>query len=170
MLQWCVLICIISHLKRDVLEAVGRGWWGVDGKGRGWEVGGCTKCPLCSPRIGKMPCRAWFVHVCVCVSVYLCVCVGATPVRRAWGKQWDHYNECVHVHIRVSVCEADIVKGISLRGTRALKTVGYINLLCPNCFPLLTWLVTMPFSLSQSLSKTHTWSHILPLTFSRTQQ
>lgn len=48
---------------------------------------GCTKCPLCSPRIGKMPCRAWFVcvteSVCVCERLSVCLRVGATPVRRA---------------------------------------------------------------------------------------
>lgn len=52
-------------------EGCAGSWWGVDGKGWGGEVGACTKCPLCSPRIGKMPCRAY----CVCVFVWTCVCM-----------------------------------------------------------------------------------------------
>lgn len=51
---WWDSICIISHLERDVLEASGglmvRA--GVESLGAGGE-GMCTKCPLCSPRIGK---------------------------------------------------------------------------------------------------------------------
>lgn len=36
---------------------------------------------------------------------------------------------------------------ISLYQARALKSMDHINLTRPNCFPLLTWLVIMPFSL-----------------------
>lgn len=67
------------------------------------------------------------------------------------------------MYVCESVCETDIVKGISLRRERALKSVGHVNLLCPNCFPLLTWLVIMPFSHThthaRTPSNTHTHTH-----------
>lgn len=55
----------------------------------------------------------------------MCLRVGATPVRRAGGKHWEGHNECVHVDmcVCVSVCETDIVKGISLRHS-SIKVCG----------------------------------------------
>lgn len=82
--------------------------WAVDGKGWGGEVGGCTKCPLCSPRIGKMPCRAWFVYVCVHVRERECVCECLSMCGCVWephlSGEPEGSNETTIMSVYMSSC------------------------------------------------------------------
>lgn len=112
------------------------------------RAGMFTKCPLCSPRIEKKACRA-----CVCVCVYLCGCVWEPHL----SGEPEGSNDTPVMSMFMSIC----VFGVG-REVKALASVDHINLLCPNCFPLLTWLVTMQFSLSLSHTLTLTPTHFLP--------
>lgn len=86
--------------------------WGVDGKGWGGEVGGCTKCPLCNPRIGKMPCRASFVCVCLCVCAHMrervCVCECLSLCVCVWephlSGEPEGSNETPIMSVYMSIC------------------------------------------------------------------
>lgn len=78
-LLWCELICIISQLKRDVLEA---SEGGEVLYGKSWGRGGVQSAHCAIPGWGKCPVGPGLC-ACVCENVYLCLCVGATPVRRA---------------------------------------------------------------------------------------
>lgn len=109
------------------------------------------------------------VTECVFASDYLCASVWEPHLSGEPEGSIERAIMSVYMSIceRVSVCvcETDIVKGISLRHT-ALKSVGHVILLCPNCFPLLTQLVIMPFSLSHTHMYDRTYSHSLSPTLS----
>lgn len=146
-------------------------WWkarvGGDSGGGGSRGRGCTKCPLYILRIGKMPHRGWFesVFVWMFISPYLSVSlsftlsvyVTALPVRRAWGKWWDHCNE----KEQASMCECVCMKQIKSRklyeDRQELQNMWAISVYqCPNCFPLLTWLTTNRTIFSVAVKVTHT--------------